>query len=229
LLFSSVFFSVRLSLSHDLGERFIQVAQVFFMLFFILSFILSFKIWFFLKLNFFFVLSHIGLSCPHDPTRVLTISLGFTSALFFNTLFFSLFFFLILSFYIFIHRDWRSLFYYFSFYDVEPWICSSFLKIQWQHLIIVFNTIKKINPTSNKTQVIYLVLIKVVSSVSSGMAETFHTNSKNGTKRNKFHLILNLGPFRIFRLNSARNVPVSFHMFRSALEKPLNQIEPCSI
>ena len=66
-------------------------------------------------------------------------------------------------------------------------------------------------------------------SVSPGMAETFHTNSKNETKRNKFHLILNLGPFRIFQLNSTRNVPVSFHMFRSALEKPLNQIEPCSI
>jgi len=66
-------------------------------------------------------------------------------------------------------------------------------------------------------------------SVLPGMAETFHTNSKNRTKRNKFHLILNLGPFRIFRLNSAWNVPVSFHMFRSALEKPLNQIEPCSI
>ena len=66
-------------------------------------------------------------------------------------------------------------------------------------------------------------------SVSSGMAETFHTNSKNETKRIKFHLILNLGPFRIFRLNSTRNVPVSFHMFRSALEKSLNEIEPCSI
>ena len=62
-------------------------------------------------------------------------------------------------------------------------------------------------------------------SVPSEMAETFHTNSKNGTKRNKFYLILNLGPFRIFRLNSARNVPVPFHMFRSALENPLNQIE----
>jgi hypothetical protein len=66
-------------------------------------------------------------------------------------------------------------------------------------------------------------------SVSFGMTKTFHTNSKNGTKRNKFHLILNLGSFWIFWLNSARNVPVSFHMFRSALEKPLNQIEPCSI
>ena len=66
-------------------------------------------------------------------------------------------------------------------------------------------------------------------SISPGMAEIFHTNSKNKTKRNKFHLILNLGPFWIFRLNSARNVPVSFQMFRSALEKSLNQIEPCSI
>ena len=52
------------------------------------------------------------------------------------------------------------------------------------------------------------------------MTETFHINSKNETKWNKFYLILNLGPFR---------VPVSFHVFRSALEKPLNQSEPCSI
>jgi hypothetical protein len=66
-------------------------------------------------------------------------------------------------------------------------------------------------------------------SVSPGMAETFHTNSKNETKRNNFHLILNLGPFRIFQLNFGRNVPVSFHMFRSALEKSLNKIEPYSI
>jgi len=66
-------------------------------------------------------------------------------------------------------------------------------------------------------------------SVLFRIVEMFHINSKNGTKRNKFHLILNLGPFRIFLLNSTRNVPVSFHMFRSALEKPLNQIEPCSI
>jgi len=66
-------------------------------------------------------------------------------------------------------------------------------------------------------------------SVPPGMTETFHINSKNETKRNKFHLILNLGPFRIFRLNSTRNVLVPFHMFRSALEKSLNQIEPYSI
>jgi len=66
-------------------------------------------------------------------------------------------------------------------------------------------------------------------SVSSGMAETFHTNSKNRTKRNNFYLISNLGLFRIFRLNFSRNVPVLFQMFRSSLEKPLNQIEPGSI
>ena len=48
-------------------------------------------------------------------------------------------------------------------------------------------------------------------------------------KQNKFHLILNLGPFRIFRLNSTRNISLSFHMFRSAIEKLLNLIEPCSI
>ena len=66
-------------------------------------------------------------------------------------------------------------------------------------------------------------------SVSSEMAETFHTNSKNGTKWNNFHLILNLDPIRIFQLNFGWNVPVPFHMFRSTLEKPLNQIEPYSI
>jgi hypothetical protein len=59
-------------------------------------------------------------------------------------------------------------------------------------------------------------------SVSSRMVETFHTNSKNKTKQNNFHLILNLSPFRIFQLNFDRNVPVLFYMFRSALEKPLN-------
>jgi hypothetical protein len=62
-------------------------------------------------------------------------------------------------------------------------------------------------------------------SVSAGMAETFHINSKNETKRNNFYLILNLGPFRIFRLNFDRNIPVSFHVFRSAVEKPLNRIK----
>jgi len=57
------------------------------------------------------------------------------------------------------------------------------------------------------------------------MTETFHINLKNRTKQNNLHLILNLGPFWIFRLNFDRNVPVSFHMFRFALEKSLNQIE----
>ena len=66
-------------------------------------------------------------------------------------------------------------------------------------------------------------------SVLFGMAKTFYTNSKNRIKQNNFHLILNLGPFWIFRLNFDQNVPISFHMFRSILEKPLNQIEPCSI
>ena len=61
------------------------------------------------------------------------------------------------------------------------------------------------------------------------MTETFHINLKNGTKRNNFHLILNLGSFRIFRLNFGRNIPVLFHMFRYGLEKPLNLIEPGSI
>ena len=66
-------------------------------------------------------------------------------------------------------------------------------------------------------------------SVSPRIIKTFHTNSKNETKRNNFHLILNLGLFQIFQLNFSRNVPVSFHMFRSGLEKSLNQIESGSI
>ena len=49
-------------------------------------------------------------------------------------------------------------------------------------------------------------------SISSGMTETFHTNSKNKTKRNNFHLISNLNPFQIFRLNFDCNVLVSFHV-----------------
>jgi hypothetical protein len=65
--------------------------------------------------------------------------------------------------------------------------------------------------------------------VSFEMAKTFYINLKNGIKQNNFHLILNLDPFRIFQLNFGRNVPVSFHMFRSGLEKPLNQIKPGSI
>jgi len=65
--------------------------------------------------------------------------------------------------------------------------------------------------------------------ISFKIIEIFYINLKNRTKRNKFYLILNLGLFRIFQLNSTRNVPVSFHMFHSALEKSLNQIEPCSI
>ena len=56
------------------------------------------------------------------------------------------------------------------------------------------------------------------------MVEIFHTNSKNGTKQNNFHLILNLGLFQIFRLNFNRNIPVLFHIFHSGFEKLLNQI-----
>jgi len=65
--------------------------------------------------------------------------------------------------------------------------------------------------------------------VSSEMTKIFYTNLKNRIKQNNFNLILNLDPFRIFQLNFGRNVPVSFHMFRSGLEKPLNQIKPGSI
>jgi hypothetical protein len=55
------------------------------------------------------------------------------------------------------------------------------------------------------------------------MVKIFHTNLKNVTKQNNFHLISNLSPFRIFQINFGQNVPISFHMFRSGLEKPLNQ------
>jgi hypothetical protein len=98
-----------------------------------------------------------------------------------------------------------------------------FLCKQWPSLYSFYLSNKWLFPLS------YLYQGCQFRFISLGMTETFHTNSKNETKRNNFHLILNLGPFWIFRLNSGRNVPVSFHMFRSALEKPLNQIESCSI
>jgi hypothetical protein len=56
-------------------------------------------------------------------------------------------------------------------------------------------------------------------SISSEMAETFHINSKNGTIFILFQISIRS---RFF----GWNVPISFHMFRSGLEKSLNQIEP---
>jgi hypothetical protein len=71
------------------------------------------------------------------------------------------------------------------------------------------------------------VLIKVINFVPFRLKWLKHSIPIQKTEQNRtiFHLILNLGPFWIFRLNFDRNVPVSFHMFRSALEKSLNQIE----
>jgi len=54
------------------------------------------------------------------------------------------------------------------------------------------------------------------------MIKIFYINLKNKIKSNNFHLILNLGPFQIFWLDFSRNIPVSFYIFRSALEKSLN-------
>jgi len=81
----------------------------------------------------------------------------------------------------------------------------------------------------NKLEVLSLSQCCQFRSVLPEIIETFHTNSKNETKQNNFHFILNLDPFRIFQLNFSRNVLISFHMFRSGLEKPLNQIEHGSI
>jgi hypothetical protein len=77
---------------------FIQVAQVFLMLLFSSFFILSFKIQFFLQLIFFSILPYIAI---WFYLRVLTITLGFASALFFNTFFHCFFFsnFILLYFY----------------------------------------------------------------------------------------------------------------------------------
>jgi hypothetical protein len=61
------------------------------------------------------------------------------------------------------------------------------------------------------------------------MAKIFYINLKNRIKWNNFYFILNFDLFRIFQLNFDQNIPVSFHMFRYAFEKLLNQIEPCSI
>ena len=131
-------------------------------------------------------------------------------------------------------RETLSITYFLSFRGghgpLSPSLCKGLCVIissLWQHfslyLYVEFSTTSNVIWISTQNQGCQFC------SVSPGMVEMFHTNSKNKTKRNKFHLILNLGPFRIFRLNSTQNVPVSFHMFRSALEKSLNQIEPCSI
>ena len=58
------------------------------------------------------------------------------------------------------------------------------------------------------------------------MDKLFYINLKNETKQNNFYIILNLDLFQIFWLNFIWNVSISFHMFRSGLEKTLNQIEP---
>jgi hypothetical protein len=106
LLFS-VFFLIRLSLSHDLGERFIQVTHIFLEVAFLyLFFILSFKIQVFLKLSFFNVFSSIGLSYLHDTTcgfwqlYLVLLMLCFL-------IFFFIDFSLILSFYSLIPRVWQ--------------------------------------------------------------------------------------------------------------------------
>jgi hypothetical protein len=71
------------------------------------------------------------------------------------------------------------------------------------------------------------LVIKVVNSVLFHLEWLKHSVSIQ--KKDKIHLILNLGPFLIFWLNSVWNVLVSFHMFHSAFKKSLNQIEPYSI
>jgi len=102
-----------------------------------------------------------------------------------------------------------------------PFLKCCFLVTEWCKLMIVE---AKLSIYINNNVPRYFYQGYQFYFISLGMTEMFHTNSKNETKRNKFHLILNLGSFRIFRLNSTRNVPVSFHMFCSALEKSLNQI-----
>jgi hypothetical protein len=108
------------------------------------------------------------------------------------------------------------------FENVESkWIITNFVKEEEEErLKLQFPFF--FNQTTNQVKIIGVLYIKQgcqFQSVSSGMAETFHTNSKNRTKWNNFHLISNLGPFRIFRLNSGQNVSVSFRMFCSSLEK----------
>ena len=85
-----VFFLIKLSLSHDPGERFILVTHIFLEVIFFIFFILSFKIQVFLKLNFFFLCFFfywINLFAWYY-LRLLTTSLRFADALFFNTLFY---------------------------------------------------------------------------------------------------------------------------------------------
>ena len=69
-----IFFSIKLSQSHDLENRFCQLTQLFFLGCFVLSLfsVSSLKIEFFLKLSFiiYFIFLHsIRLSCSYDSTR----------------------------------------------------------------------------------------------------------------------------------------------------------------
>jgi len=93
----------------------------------------------------------------------------------------------------------------------------------------LFMVLYHINTPLNYMIFIYFNQHSQFYSVLSRIVKILHINSKNKIKWNNFNLILNLDSFWIFRLNSGKNVPVSFHMFRFALEKPLNQIESYSI
>jgi len=139
-----VFFSVRLSSSHNLGIKFIRVAQGFFMSHFLSFFyfvpqnLIPFKIKFCFFLFCFILDYHVCMILLAN----LTSSLSFASALFFKT-FFLLICFSILSFYIFIHGDWWSLFFLSSLFMMLSHGFFLFFKIQWQRLSIFFYGAKK--------------------------------------------------------------------------------------
>jgi hypothetical protein len=110
LLFSSVFFSIKLSLSHNLDMRFVRVVQIFLGHFF-LSFYIVFQnsILYRIELCFFFLFDFYWIT-PFTwfYLRVLTISPCFTDVLFFKICF------IILS--LFLRIDNR---FFLFFYNVE--------------------------------------------------------------------------------------------------------------
>ena len=129
-----IFFSIKLSQSHDLENRFCQLTQLFFLGCFVLSLfsVSSFKIEFFLKLSFiiYFIFLHsIRLSCSYDSTRNIWQSYP-SLQMFFLVIYWLIDFFFISSFYIWIVGNRLSLFFHFYFYEVGPVInlgCKFFM------------------------------------------------------------------------------------------------------
>ena len=139
-----IFFTTKLSLSHNLGERFVSMTQVFFRSLFFIFFILSLKTWFFLKINFFPVLSFIELSYSYDLTRKFWRPHLVLLVLCFKVFFFIDFFFLSHHSTFWLLGIDNHYFFQLSFYEVEWWIFFCSLKYIGCDEVLFFYIEKKL-------------------------------------------------------------------------------------